>query len=127
MAGFLDREGLLIRGADNDYLDFDGLEENSMLKILGYSISCSVGTASSQGRKVFTLQTITPMIGQSVESDRVANVAGFNLHAGVMSDAQDRNKLERLCRYITRSAVSHTLIRSNSDNFHLKYKPLNDR
>jgi hypothetical protein len=23
-----------------------------------------------------------------------------------MSDAQDRNKLERLCRYITRSAVS---------------------
>ena len=46
------------------------------------------------------------MIDQGFESDRVANVAGFNLHAGVMSDAQDRNKLERLCRYITRSAVS---------------------
>ena len=46
------------------------------------------------------------MIDQGVESDRVANVAGFNLHAGVMSDAQDRNKLERLCRYITLSAVS---------------------
>ena len=46
------------------------------------------------------------MIDQGVESDRVVNVAGFNLHAGVMSDTQDRNKLERLCRYITRSAVS---------------------
>jgi hypothetical protein len=33
-------------------------------------------------------------------------VAGFSLHAGVMSNAQDRGKLERLCRYITRSAVS---------------------
>jgi ribosomal protein S27E len=35
-----------------------------------------------------------------------ANVAGFSLHAGVMSSAQDRGKLERLCRYITRSGVS---------------------
>jgi hypothetical protein len=35
-----------------------------------------------------------------------ANVAGFSLHAGVMSNAQDRGKLERLCRYITRSGVS---------------------
>ena len=30
----------------------------------------------------------------------------FSLHAGVMSNAQDRGKLERLCRYITRSRVS---------------------
>jgi hypothetical protein len=33
-------------------------------------------------------------------------VPGFSLHAGVMSSAQDRGKLERLCRYITRSGVS---------------------
>lgn len=34
-------------------------------------------------------------------------VAGFSLHAGIMmSNAQDRSKLERLCRYITRSGVS---------------------
>jgi hypothetical protein len=32
--------------------------------------------------------------------------AGFSLHAGVMSNAQDRCKLERLCRYITRYGVS---------------------
>jgi hypothetical protein len=35
-----------------------------------------------------------------------SNVAGFSLHAGAMSNAQDRRKLERLCRYITRSGVS---------------------
>jgi hypothetical protein len=30
----------------------------------------------------------------------------FCLDAGVMSSAHDRGKLERLCRYITRSGVS---------------------
>jgi hypothetical protein len=33
-------------------------------------------------------------------------VAGFSLHAGVAAQAWERQKLERLCRYITRPAVS---------------------
>jgi Putative transposase len=33
-------------------------------------------------------------------------VAGFSLHAGVAADAHQRQKLERLCRYITRPAVA---------------------
>ena len=70
------------------------------------STTYRIAIGANQGRKVFTLQTIPAREEQGVESDRVANVAGFNLHAGVMSEAQDRDKLERLCRYITRSAVS---------------------
>ncbi len=46
------------------------------------------------------------MAEQGLASGCAANVAGFSLHAGVMSNAQDRRKLERLCRYITRSGVS---------------------
>ena len=37
---------------------------------------------------------------------RVSNVAGFSLHAGVATRAHERDKLERLCRYITRPAVA---------------------
>jgi len=33
-------------------------------------------------------------------------VAGFSLHAGVSAKANQRDKLERSCRYITRPAVS---------------------
>ncbi|MFT4789324.1 MAG: hypothetical protein ACI95X_002158, partial [Paraglaciecola sp.] len=58
-----------------------------------------IATGKQQGRKVFTLQTIAPMAERGL-------AAGFNLHASVMSSAQDRCKLERLCRYITRSGVS---------------------
>ena len=77
-----------------------------MLQIKGYSVTYRIAVGTQQGRKVFTLQTIEPRQDQGVESDHVANVAGFNLHAGVMSETHDRNKLEILCRYITRSAVS---------------------
>ncbi len=36
----------------------------------------------------------------------MGNVAGFSLHAGVATRAHERDKLERLCRYIARPAVS---------------------
>ena len=36
----------------------------------------------------------------------VRKVADFSLHAGVAAKAHERKKLERLCRYISRPAVS---------------------
>ena len=36
----------------------------------------------------------------------LGTVAGFSLHAGVAAKANEREKLERLCRYITRPPVS---------------------
>ena len=39
VAGFLEREGLLVRDDDNDYLALDGLEDDPMLQIHGYSIN----------------------------------------------------------------------------------------
>ena len=89
MAGFLEQEGLLVRDVDNDYLALDGLEEDPMLQIHGYSIIYHIATGSQQERKVFRLQTIVPMSDQEIETDRVTNVAGFNLHEGGMSDVQD--------------------------------------
>ncbi|MFT6991183.1 MAG: hypothetical protein ACJASL_003170 [Paraglaciecola sp.] len=92
MAGFLKREGLLVTDDDNDYLTLDGLEVDPMLQIQGYSITYCIATGKQQGRKVFTLQSIAPIAEQRL-------AAGFSLRAGVMSIAQDRFKLERLCRY----------------------------
>ena len=36
----------------------------------------------------------------------MGEVSGISLHAGVATSADERSKLERLCRYITRPAVS---------------------
>ncbi len=36
----------------------------------------------------------------------MAQAAGFLLHAGVLAAAHEREKLERLCRYIARTPVA---------------------
>ncbi|MFT5550467.1 MAG: hypothetical protein ACI9CO_002400 [Candidatus Azotimanducaceae bacterium] len=66
MAGFLGREGLLVKDDDNDYLALDGLEEDPMLQIHGYFITYRIATGKQQERKVFTLQTIAPTAEQGL-------------------------------------------------------------
>jgi len=53
---------------------------------------------------VTTLQTI-PADNGSLEGD-AGKVGGFSLHAGVAAEAHESQKLERLCRYIARPAIS---------------------
>ena len=43
-----------------------------------------------------------------------ADIDGFSLHAAVRIEAHERKRLERLCRYITRPALSDERIRVNA-------------
>ena len=64
-----------------------------------------VARCSPKAPTVGALQTLPAV----VEDDRYAQVAkeaGFSLHAGVSAQAFERDKLERLCRYISRPAIS---------------------
>ena len=80
-------------------------DEDPSIELLGSSITYRIALGPQQGRRVMTLQTL-PDCGADRFTTRVANVAGFSLHAGVATKANERAKLERLCRYITRPAVS---------------------
>lgn len=101
---FLERQGLLERDAKNSFLVGDDLEAGTMEQLLGSSITYRIAVGPQQGRKVFTLQTL-PACDDSFD-DGVGKVSGFSLHAGVAARADQRQKLERLCRYISRPAVS---------------------
>jgi len=68
------------------------------------SITYRIATGTQAGRKVATLQTI-PADNGSLEGD-AGKVGGFSLHAGVAAEAHEGQKLERLCRYIARPAIS---------------------
>jgi len=103
---FLERQGLLERDAENSYLAGDALEAGPMDQLLGHSITYRIAIGPQQGRKVFTLQTLPASDLDEYLGDAVGNVAGFSLHAGVATKAHQRKKLERLCRYIARPAVS---------------------
>ncbi len=52
------------------------------------------------GRKVFTLQTLPAYDLEEPFGGAAGQVTGFSLHAGVAARANEREKLERLCRYI---------------------------
>jgi hypothetical protein len=104
VARYLEREGILERDEQSSYLNLEDQDEDSMQQLLGCSVSYRVAIGPQQGRKVFTLQTI-PAWEEDDRFAQVAKVAGFSLHAGVAAEAWERQKLERLCRYISRPAV----------------------
>ena len=84
-----------------------------------HSITYRIAVEPHAGRKVFTLQTLPDCNEPFV--DDVGKVAGFSLHAGVAARAHERKKLERLCRYIARPAVSEKRL-SLLSNGHVRYE-----
>jgi hypothetical protein len=103
---YLERQGLLERDAENSYLASDAVDDDPMNQLLGNSITYRIAVGPQAGRKVFTLQTLPACDPEDHIGDTAGKVAGFSLHAGVAAKAHDRQKLERLCRYISRPAVS---------------------
>ena len=118
---FLERQGLLERDAENSYLAGDALEAGPMDQLLGSSITYRIAVGPQQGRKVFTLQTL-PGCEEPFDAG-VGKVAGFSLHAGVAARADQRQKLERLCRYISRPAISEKRL-SLTPNVTVQSRPL---
>ncbi len=105
---YLESRGLLERDADNTFLTqapMSASEEDPSNHLFGSSITYRIAVGPQQGRKVMTLQTLADC-GDDLFTSQVGNVAGFSLHASVATKANERAKLERLCRYITRPAVS---------------------
>ena len=56
------------------------------------------------GRKALTLYSVPPL-DETSNNPLLARVAGFSLHAAIVCEAYQRDRLERLCRYITRPPV----------------------
>ncbi len=101
---FLERQGLLERDREHPCLSELALEDEPMEALLAHSITYRVAVGPRAGRKVFTLQTLPA--GDDPCSAVAGQAAGFSLHASVAARADERKKLERLCRYISRPAVS---------------------
>jgi Putative transposase len=104
VARALERQGVLVRDLESSFLTVDSPDDVGFDDLLGHSITYRVALGPHQGRKAFTLQTV-PAATEAIDG-KLARAAGFSLHAGVASEAHEREKLERLCRYITRPAVS---------------------
>ena len=106
IARSLEKRGLLERDAENTWLTLEQAEDDVLTQLHGHSVTYRIATGPQQGRKVFTLQTLPNREGGEQTYGQAAKVAGFSLHAGVMAEAHQRGKLDRLCRYVSRPAIS---------------------
>ena len=82
----------------------DASSDDGMDALRMSSITYRIATGKHAGRKVVTLQTL-PGDADPPEGG-AGQVGGFSLHAGVAAEAHESHKLEKLCRYITRPAIS---------------------
>ena len=101
----LERQGLLEQDTESAWLDLDPAEDNdAMPQILGSSVSYRIAVGPQQGRKAFMIRTIRPLNRPGPGLERVAKADGFSLHAEVSCEGKQKDKRERLCRYIARPA-----------------------
>ena len=92
-----------MRDPENDYLTLGASDDSTVDELRDHSITYRIALGPHAGRKAFTLQTLS----RSGEFEHgLARANGFSLHGGVVAARDERAKLERLCRSITRPAVS---------------------
>ena len=100
----LTRKGWLEGEDESVFLSDSAAGDDGMDALRMSSITYRIATGRDAGRKVVTLKTLPGDAG-SLDGD-AGKVGGFSLHAGVAAEAHESHKLEKLCRYITRPAIS---------------------
>lgn len=100
----LAKRGWLEDDEDSAFLADSAGSDDGLDALRMSSITYRIATGAQAGRKVVTLQTLPGDVG--LLEGGAGQVGGFSLHAGVAAEAHESHKLEKLCRYITRPAIS---------------------
>ncbi len=111
----LTRRGVLVEDMGQAYLaEPDDSEEARTLRPLQVAaVTYRIAFGPRAGQKVLTLRGATPREA-TARQPLCADIDGFSLHAAVRVESNDRRRLEQLCRYITRPALSGERVQINA-------------
>jgi hypothetical protein len=103
----LEQRDLIERDVENAWLAMQG-EGGTLDDLIGHSITYRIAVGPRTGQKLFTLQTVPPREEPEQQGDPrdAAHALGFSLHAGQDIQPHQREKLERLCRYVRRPPIA---------------------
>ncbi len=87
--------------------------DNPMSPLQSAACTYRIAFGPRAGQKVLSLQTVPNCEAQDTPQHCV-NQQGFSLHAAVRCAMNQRNKLDQLCRYITRPAIANERLKRNS-------------
>jgi hypothetical protein len=112
----LTHRGVLVEEMGQTYLaepDADGDEARTLRPLQAAAVTYRIAFGPRAGQKVLTLQGAAPR-QTAARQPLCADIDGFSLHAAVRVEAHDRKRLEQLCRYITRPALSEERVQVNA-------------
>jgi hypothetical protein len=105
----LEKRGLVERDMENAWLTTEG-SGGPLDDLICHSNTYRIAVGPRAGQKLFTLQTLTasamPQAEQQGDHRGAAQAGGFSLHADIDIEPGQRQKLERLCRYVSRPPVA---------------------
>ena len=84
LARLLERQGLLVRDPEHEYLDFELGE--ALDQLIGASIHYRIAIGPNVGKKALTLRTV-PVQPEPFPSALLAKQPGFSLHAATCCEA----------------------------------------
>ncbi len=112
----LTRRGVLVEDMGQTYLAepaADGEEARTLRPLHAAAVTHRIAFGPRAGHKVLTLRAATPR-DTTARQPLCADIGGFSLHTAVRVEANDRKRLEQLCRYITLPALSDERIQLNA-------------
>ena len=100
----LERDGVLIQDSEQPYLDLtqEDLQDSFNAASVRYRIA--IGPSSDQ--KTLTLRSQSLIRTDTLPKPFTVNRDGFSLNAAVSCQPHQRDRLERLCRYVTRPTLA---------------------
>ncbi len=109
-----------MQDAENSCLAEGLTEGGAVEELTGSSITYRIAVGLHKGRPVYRLQSLAAAQREEVRLE-AGKAGGFSLHAGVSTKKGQRKKLERLCRYVSRPAVSEERL-SLTQNGQVRYE-----
>jgi hypothetical protein len=111
---YLERQKIIIKDDNDGGFQIPIPDEDTLSKLQATSVTYRFATGKSKGKKAIVLKSVTDT-DHSALMGLVAKNSGFSMHAGVATFAHERDKLEKICRYIARPAVAEE--RLSTDDF----------
>ena len=100
----LTRTGYLIEEQGMSYLA-QAESDRALTPLQAAACTYRIALGPRAGQKALSLQTVPSRAADSTQPGCL-NAHGLSLHAAVRCGAHQRKELERLCRYVTRPALS---------------------
>ena len=100
----LERDGVLIQDTEQPYFDFSEADVQDTFNAASVRYRIAIGPNS--GQKTLTLRSQSLIRTDTQPKPFTVNRDGFSLNAAVSCLPHQRDRLERLCRYVTRPPLA---------------------